>query len=105
MPRPRRDYASGRLPTYDAAWDILPTPLGPSSVLVYAAYRRSTHTLELGFLSGAIYRYYGVTPRRALYLINQAPSKGRYFNRAIRREYAWARVSGPTTRGRRRKRA
>jgi len=90
------------LPKYDESeWDILPTPLS-SSVLVFAAYNDLHGILELGFVSGAVYRYYGVTPRTAKRLIERAPSKGRFFNRNIKREYAWAKVRGRTTSRRRR---
>jgi hypothetical protein len=87
----------------EADWTAVPVPL-VSSALSYALYSVAKRWLELGFTSGAVYRYYGVTRRKARYLIHRAPSKGRYFNRSIKREHAWRRVSAKTRAAARRRR-
>src|SRR5215217_586312 len=84
-------------------WTVVPVPLR-SSVLSYALYSVEAKSLELGFHSGGVYRYYGVTRRKAKHLIERAPSKGRYFNRSIKREYAWDRLTAKRRAAARRRR-
>jgi lysyl-tRNA synthetase class 2 len=43
------------------------------------------------FVSGAVYRYRGVS-QDVFDDLRQAPSKGAYFNRHIRDAYAWEQV-------------
>jgi hypothetical protein len=54
-----------------------------SSTLATVAYDETRELLQLGFCSGAVYQYFGVPPAVHQALLG-APSKGRYFNHAIR---------------------
>jgi KTSC domain-containing protein len=82
-------------PAYPEGWavteDVPETRIG-SSFLAWVAYQRIGRVMDLGFLNGAIYRYYLVSPQRVLAFMFQAPSKGRYFNRNIKGHYAFDRV-------------
>ena len=57
-----------------------------SSVLLSAGYDADGETLEVEFLSGRIYRYFGVPPEVVAALMT-APSLGAYYNREIRDRY------------------
>ena len=63
-----------------------------SSTLANIAYDRTRTLLQLKFNSRAIYQYFRVpaTVHEELLL---APSKGRYFNQAIRGKFAYRRIS------------
>ena len=63
-----------------------------SSTLATIAYDRSRELLQLEFNSRAIYQYFDVptTVHKALLC---APSKGSYFNRAIRGKFRHIRIS------------
>ena len=54
-----------------------------SSTLATVAYDETREILQLGFCSGAVYLYFGV-PVAVHQTLLGAPSKGRYFNQAIR---------------------
>jgi hypothetical protein len=54
-----------------------------SSTLATVAYDEDRELLRLEFRSQAIYQYFGVPPAVHQALLG-APSKGRYFNHAIR---------------------
>ena len=63
-----------------------------SATLAVLAYDDAHEVLQLEFRSGAVYRYFGI-PAPVYEALTSDPSKGRYFNRAIRGNYAYARVS------------
>ena len=76
----------------------------PSSVIRRFAYDPPRRALEIEFVSGRRYRYYGVPPGTAA-RFGSAFSKGRFFNARIRDDYpceeladdeagAWALVPG-----------
>ena len=60
-----------------------------SGTLRTFAYDDSREILQLEFLSHAIYHYYGV-PAAVHEALLSAPSKGSYFNRAIRGRFCYA---------------
>jgi len=63
-----------------------------STTLAMVIYDEAREVLQLEFLSRAIYQYFGV-PRAVHEALLGAPSKGRYFNRAIRGWFQFCRVS------------
>ena len=65
-----------------------------SATLATLAYEEAREILQLEFRSGAFYRYYGV-PVPVYEALLAAPSKGGYFNRAIRGNFPhWRASSG-----------
>ncbi|MCW2484832.1 KTSC domain-containing protein [Candidatus Symbiopectobacterium sp. NZEC127] len=62
-----------------------------SSNLQSVGYDAVIHTLEIAFRSGGIYHYLGV-PDIVYQTLMSAPSKGRYFDRAIKNRYATRRI-------------
>ena len=62
-----------------------------STTLATVAYDGIRHLLQLEFRSRAAYCYFGV-PAAVHEALLAAPSKGSYFNRAIRGRYAYVRV-------------
>ena len=62
-----------------------------STTLATIAYDDTQHLLQLEFRSRAVYRYFGI-PAAVHEALLAAPSKGSYFNRAIRGQYAYVRV-------------
>jgi KTSC domain len=64
-----------------------------SSTLATVAYDEARQLLQLEFCSRAIYQYFGVpsTVHEALLV---APSKGRYFNEAIRGRFRYRLLPG-----------
>ena len=62
-----------------------------SSTLATIAYDSTREVLQLEFNSHAIYQYFGV-PAAALEALLRAPSKGSYFNQAIRGKFRYSRV-------------
>jgi hypothetical protein len=54
-----------------------------SSTLATVAYDEARELLQLGFCNQAVYRYFGV-PAAVHQALLGAPSRGRYFNFAIR---------------------
>ena len=64
-----------------------------STTLSTVAYDGMRNLLQLEFRSRAFYRYFGV-PAAVHEALLGAPSKGSYFNQAIRGRYAYVRVPG-----------
>jgi len=62
-----------------------------SNTLATLAYDDAHETLQLEFRSRAVYRYFGV-PALVYEALVAAPSKGKYFNRAIRGSFSFSRV-------------
>ena len=62
-----------------------------SSNVVAIGYDRPTETLEVEFLKGAVYQYYGV-PEHMYDNMMKAPSKGGFLNTYIRDSYPFSRV-------------
>ena len=63
-----------------------------SSTLATIAYDRTGELLQLEFNSHAIYQYFRV-PATVHTALLRAPSKGRYFNQAIRGKFPYSRIS------------
>lgn len=67
-----------------------------STTLATVGYDEAGELLQLEFRSGAVYQYFGVPP--AVYgALLEAPSKGQYFNRAIRGRFEYRLVSDGKT--------
>ena len=64
-----------------------------STTLATVAYDGIRNLLQLEFRSGAVYHYLGV-PAAVHEALLGAPSKGSYFNQAIRGRYPYVRVPG-----------
>jgi hypothetical protein len=62
-----------------------------STLVRSAGYDRATRTLELEFVSGAIYQYADV-PHDDFQSLLEAPSKGRFFHDRIKRTFPCRRV-------------
>jgi len=62
-----------------------------SSAIRSKGYDPKAHVLEIAFRGGGVYDYAGVSRQRVTAL-EQANSKGRYFNRAIKGSYSYRRV-------------
>ncbi len=62
-----------------------------SSNISSIGYDADTDTLEVEFLSGAIYQYYNV-PQNIYDQLMQAGSKGRFLNTYIKNAYPYSRV-------------
>ena len=71
----------------------------PSTTLATVVYDEAREVLQLELVSGATYQYFGV-PRAVHEALLSAPSKGRYFNQAIRGASVLSGFSlpGPSTR-------
>ena len=63
-----------------------------SSTLATIAYDRTREMLQLEFSSHTIYQYFDV-PAAVHEALLYAPSKGSYFNRAIRGKFPYTRIS------------
>lgn len=63
-----------------------------STTLATVAYDEAQELLRLEFRSQAIYQYWGV-PALVHQALLSSPSKGSYFNQAIRGRFAYQRVS------------
>jgi hypothetical protein len=59
-----------------------------SSTLATVSYEEAQELLQLEFCSGAVYQYFGV-PAVVHQALLGAPSKGRYFNHAIRGRFRY----------------
>lgn len=59
-----------------------------SSTLLTVAYDETYRLLQLEFCSRTVYLYFGVSPAVHQALLD-APSKGKYFNRAIRGRFPY----------------
>jgi len=62
-----------------------------SSTLATIAYDTTRELLQLEFNSRALYQYFGV-PARVRIALLRAPSKGGYFNQAIRGKFPYSRI-------------
>jgi hypothetical protein len=62
-----------------------------STNLRAVGYDPESHTLEIHFRSGGIYRYRGV-PQSAFDGLLAATSKGRYFDRQIKNRYRFVKL-------------
>ena len=68
-----------------------------STTLLSLAYDEACELLQLEFRSGSIYQYFGVRP--AVYdALMSAPSKGSYFNSAIRGSFPYVLIASGQTR-------
>lgn len=63
-----------------------------STTLTTVVYDQARQVLQLEFRSRAIYQYWGVPPAAHEALLG-APSKGRFFNQAIRGRFPFCRLS------------
>jgi len=64
-----------------------------STTLATVGYDGIRNLLQLEFRRGAVYHYFGV-PAAVYEALLGAPSKGSYFNQAIRGRYLYVRVPG-----------
>ena len=62
-----------------------------STNLASAGYDETTQTLEVQFVNGRVYQYYGV-PEDIHKQLMRAASKGQFFNAHIRNSYSFSRV-------------
>ncbi len=62
-----------------------------SSNIASIGYDAGTETLDVEFLSGAIYQYY-IVPQNMYDQLMQAGSKGRFLNTYIKNAYPYSRV-------------
>ena len=62
-----------------------------STTLVTVSYDDARELLQLEFCSRAVYLYFGV-PEAVFEALLDAPSKGRYFNGAIRGRYPYRQI-------------
>jgi hypothetical protein len=62
-----------------------------SSNIASIGYDVASQILEVEFLSGSIYQYYGV-PQNMYEQLMQAGSKGRFLNTYIKNAYGYSRV-------------
>ncbi len=62
-----------------------------SSNIASIGYDAPSQTLEVEFLSGTIYQYFGV-PENIYDELTQAGSKGRFLNTYIKNAYGYSRV-------------
>jgi hypothetical protein len=58
-----------------------------SSSVRWVGYDLDAHVLEVGFVSGGVYRYPGVPPEEALALL-EADSIGRHLNTVVKPRHA-----------------
>jgi KTSC domain len=63
-----------------------------SATLAALAYDEAHEILQLEFRSREIYRYFGV-PARVYESLLAAPSKGKFFNQAIRGNFRYSRAA------------
>jgi len=62
-----------------------------SESIAAIGYDDDAEVLEVEFVSGAVYRYSGVT-QDLFEDFREAPSKGAFFNRNIKNAYPWEQV-------------
>jgi len=63
----------------------------PSTVIYKVSYDAPSSTLRITFVSGNVYDYMNV-PAEIYTFIQQAPSKGIYFNQNIKGRYPFKRI-------------
>jgi hypothetical protein len=64
-----------------------------STTIATVSYDDARALLQLEFCSRAVYQYFSV-PAAVHQLLLDAPSKGRYFNQAIRGHFSYRQISG-----------
>ena len=64
-----------------------------STTLATVGYDENLNRLQLEFCSGAVYLYFGV-PAAVHEGLLDSPSKGQYFNRAVRGGYSYRQILG-----------
>lgn len=62
-----------------------------SSNIASIGYDTGTETLEIEFLNGTVYQYFGVPENMHIQLMQES-SKGRFLNTYIKNSYAYSRV-------------
>ena len=67
----------------------------PSEVIANRSYDPDTRTLFIKFTSGELYAYAGVEPE-TWNALQQAISKGRFFQKHIRDRYPYGKVEDPS---------
>lgn len=68
------------------------TPVQSSSVSS-VGYDRDSYTLEVEFLNGSVYQYFGV-PESIFSGLMNAPSKGTFFDQFVKKAgYSYARIA------------
>ena len=72
--------------------NIMDRSVVASSNLRAVGYDSHSQTLEVEFISGSVYQYYGV-PEQIHVEIMQASSKGKFFNYYIKNMYPYSRVA------------
>ena len=70
---------------------VMPKQGVASTNLASVGYDKETQTLEVEFLNGRVYQYYGV-PDDMHGQLMRAPSKVQFFNAHIRDSYPFSRV-------------
>ena len=63
----------------------------PSTNIASVGYDDKTETLEVEFLNGTIYQYYGV-PKNLYEQLMKESSKGRFLNTYVKNAFAYSRV-------------
>ena len=63
-----------------------------SSAVRSVGYDDALHILEIEYISGEVYRYYGVS-RAAYERLDKAESKGTYVNQEIKPKYAYQKAA------------
>jgi hypothetical protein len=64
-----------------------------SSNLASVGYDLESATLEIEFVNGGVYQYFGVSDSVYYDLMN-APSKGRFFDQFVKKGgYSWSRIT------------
>lgn len=62
-----------------------------SSTILTVGYDEASETLEIEFVSGAVYQYYNL-PKPVWEQFSSSPSKGLFFNTYIKNFYPFSRV-------------
>lgn len=62
-----------------------------SSNILSVGYEEGSETLEVEFLNGSIYQYFGV-PKHLYDQLMGEPSKGKFLNTYIKNQYPFSRV-------------
>lgn len=70
---------------------MLPRENVASSNLASVGYDEDSETLEIEFVNGSVYQYYGV-PKFMYDNLQSAPSKGKFFSHNIRNAYPYSRI-------------
>ncbi|WP_316803232.1 KTSC domain-containing protein [Pedobacter nototheniae] len=63
----------------------------PSSVISRFSYNAALNTLKITFITGLTYEYNNV-PEEIFEILKSAPSKGKYFNAAIRNKFKYKKL-------------